>query len=93
MKKSSTTSTPEHPAMPEAQRGHKTIDEVAECPTCKAKLIEKFKPDIEKDLRIDLLKEFKEKFKNKTLVTCDGCGEIVNKSDIECPTCHGKHAH
>ncbi len=68
---------------------HQNIEEVAECPTCKAKLIEKFRPEIEKDL----LKSVKEKLKSKDLVTCIGCGEIVSKEEKECPSCHGKYAH
>ncbi len=74
-----------HVAMPDSAKGHKTIDEVADCPTCKAKLIEKFKPEI--------LKEVKEKLKSKELVTCDGCGEIIEKQREDCPSCHGTHAH
>lgn len=76
---------PEHEAMPESARGHKTIDEVADCPNCKPKLLAKFRPE--------LFKEFKEKIKSKELVTCDGCGEIVEKSTEECPGCHGHKAH
>ncbi len=74
-----------HVVMPESAKGHKTIEEVADCPTCKAKLIEKFRPEI--------LKEVKEKLKSKELVTCTDCGEIVEKTERECPTCHGTHAH
>lgn len=76
---------PEHSAMPDSAKGHKTIDEVAECPTCKQKLLEKFRPEI--------LKEVKEKLKSKELVTCNDCGEILEKTREECPTCHGTHAH
>lgn len=83
--KSSKTSTP-------SQHEH-SIDEVADCPNCKPKLIAKFKPEIEKDLRPVILKEVKEKLKSKELVTCDGCGEIVEKESLECPNCKGKHAH
>ena len=79
------TESSEHVSMPDSAKGHKTIDEVAECPTCKTKLIEKFRPEI--------LKEVKEKLKSKELVTCDGCGEIIEKTREDCPTCHGTHAH
>ena len=83
----SKTSTPEHEhvAMPESARGHKTIDEVVDCPNCKPKLLAKFRPEI--------LKEFKEKLKSKEIVTCDGCGEFVEKTESECPSCHGHKAH
>lgn len=81
------TSTPEseHVAMPDSAKGHKTIDEVADCPNCKPKLLEKLRPE--------LFKEFKEKLKSHELVTCDGCGEIVGKEEKECPGCHGTRAH
>lgn len=85
LKKTTLTPEPEHVAMPESAKGHKTIEEVADCPTCKAKLIEKFRPEI--------LKEVKEKLKSKELVVCTDCGEIVEKTERECPTCHGTHAH
>ena len=75
----------EHVSMPDSAKGHKTIDEVADCPTCKAKLIEKFRPEI--------LKDVKEKLKSKDLVVCDDCGEIIEKERENCPTCNGKHAH
>ena len=83
----------EHAAMPESAKGHRTIDEVADCPNCKPKLIEKFRPQIEKELRPALLKEFSAKLKSKDLVTCDDCGEIVEKTETECPSCHGRKAH
>lgn len=85
LKKSSTTSTPEkheHVAMPESARGHKTIDEVADCPTCKAKLIEKFKPEI--------IQAEKARIKSlKYPVRCDACGEVYDREEKQdCPTCH-----
>ena len=85
-----TTSTPKteethvHQAMPEAQRGHKTIEEVADCPTCKQKLIDKYRPE--------LFKEFNAKIKSKELVTCLDCGELVNVKEPNCPTCKGTRA-
>lgn len=83
----------EHEAMPESARGHKTIEEVAECPNCKPKVMAKLRPEIEAELRPALMKEVSAKLKSKDLVTCNGCGEFVNKSDPECPNCHGKTAH
>ena len=77
----------------EPQKGHKDIDEQLACPTCKGKMLERLRPEIEKDLRPLILKEVKEKLKSKEIVTCDGCGEIVEKTQEECHTCHGKHAH
>ena len=85
--KSSKTSTPEHEhvAMPESAKGHKTIDEVADCPNCRPRLIEKLRPEIEKEL--------KEKHKSlKEPTICKGCGEIVEKTAEECPSCHGRKA-
>jgi uncharacterized protein with PIN domain len=90
LKKSSTTSTPEKHEEP---KGHRDLDEQLACPTCKGKILEKLRPEIEKELKPLLLKEVKEKLKSKELVTCDGCGEIVEKEISDCPTCHGKHAH
>jgi DNA-directed RNA polymerase subunit RPC12/RpoP len=84
---SPTTSTSEE------AKGHKDIDEQLACPTCRAKIVAKLKPEIEAGLRPTLLKEVKEKIKNKELLTCDGCNELVEKEADECPTCHGKHAH
>jgi uncharacterized protein with PIN domain len=74
----------EHTAMPDSAKGHKTIEEVADCPTCKQKLLDKYRPE--------LYKEFAQKLKSKELVTCEGCGEIVRKTEPECPTCHGTKA-
>lgn len=88
-----TLTPPEHTAMPQAQIGHKTVDEVADCPNCRPKLIEKLRPEIEKELRPAIAREIKEKLKSKELLTCDGCGEIVEKTSESCPTCHGTHAH
>jgi rubrerythrin len=84
-KQSSMTSTHEHTAMPESAKGHKTVDEVADCPTCRPKLKAKFKPE--------LFKEFQQAIKNKEVVTCDGCGELVDRNERECPSCHGTAAH
>lgn len=82
------------PDQHQATQGHKTIDEVADCPNCRPKLIEKFKPDIEKELRPIIEKELKEKHKSiKEPVVCDGCGEVVEKTEKECPSCHGRKAH
>lgn len=88
--KSSKTLIPEKHDEP---KGHKDLDEQLACPTCKGKMLEKLRPEIEKDLRPAILKEVKEKLKSKELVTCDGCGEIVGKEEENCPTCKGKHAH
>ena len=85
-----TTSTPkteekhEHTAMPDSARGHKTIEEVADCPQCKQKLIDKYRPE--------LFKEFNTKIKSKELVTCLDCGELVNVKEPNCPTCKGTRA-
>lgn len=79
LQKSQTTSTHEEPKQKLA------IEHIDECPTCRNQFKEKLKPE--------LYKEFKEKLKSKELLTCDGCGEIVEKTETECPTCHGTHAH
>jgi rubrerythrin len=90
LKKSSMTLTPEKHDEP---KGHKDLDEQLACPTCKGKMLERLRPEIEKELKPLLLKEAKEKLKSKDLVTCDGCGEIVEKTEESCPTCKGKRAH
>ncbi len=74
----------------EELKGHKDLDEQLACPTCKGKLLEKLRPEIEKDLRPAILKEVKEKLKSPDNVICEGCGEIVKKDEESCPSCHGK---
>lgn len=77
---------PEPPKIDVGKLGqHQTIEEVADCPTCKAKLIEKYRPEI--------LKEQREKLKSmKHPVLCEDCGDVVDKEkERDCPTCHGKH--
>ena len=78
---------PEHVAMPRADKGHETVDEVADCPNCKPKLMAKFKPEI--------LKEQREKIKSMTTPhRCDDCGDVYDRENEEdCPTCHGHKAH
>jgi uncharacterized protein with PIN domain len=78
-----TTST--HEAMPESAKGHKTIDEVADCPNCKPKLIEKLKPEI--------LKAERERIKGlKRPERCDDCGEVYEREERDtCPTCGKAH--
>ena len=85
--KSSKTSTHEHAAMPQAQQGHKTIDEVAACPTCKPKLLEMLKPDVEKIV----LQTQREKHKSmKHARLCTDCGEVLDgEKEENCPNCHG----
>lgn len=82
----------------EAKRNHATIDEIESCPNCSEKFKlkdynEKKKAEFANSLRPAILKEVKEKLKSKQLLTCDGCGEIVEKTVDECPTCKGTHAH
>jgi Fe2+ or Zn2+ uptake regulation protein len=36
--------------------------------------------------------DYKKKLKDGALVICQDCGEIVDKEENECPTCHGKSA-
>lgn len=83
IRKSSTTSTPEHAGMPESAKGHKTTEEVADCPNCRPVLIEKLRPQI--------LKEQREKIKSMNRPNrCDDCGEVYDKNtERECPSCHG----
>jgi rubrerythrin len=76
----STTSTTEKPS----ETKKLAIEHIDECPTCREQFKEKLRPEI--------FNEFKQKLKNKDLVKCDGCGEIVGKDDAECPSCHGKRA-
>src|SRR3972149_9944313 len=85
--KSSTTSTPEQH---EEKKSHGTLKEIEACPTCSEKFKLKAYLETKKALA---LKEVKEKLKSKELVTCDGCGEIVEKTVEECPSCHGRKAH
>ena len=65
-------------------KGHKSVEDVADCPTCHQKLLGRFRPE--------LYKEFKEKIKSKELVTCLDCGEIVDVKESNCPTCKGTRA-
>lgn len=82
--------------MPEAPRGHKTIDEIAECPDCKPKLIAKFEPEIrakiEPEIKTKALKDLVDKAKGK--YHCKGCGlKIEDPKKIEkCPLCGETHA-
>ena len=64
---------------------HRNIKDLLDCPTCKKQVKDAVAPE--------LLKELGEKIKKKELVTCDGCGEIVNRDAADCPTCHGTTAH
>ena len=86
---------PEH----EAKRNHSTIEEIESCPNCaeKFKLKEyndKKKAVLEAELRQAILKAERERIKSlREPVRCDGCGEIVEKTEPECPSCHGTHAH
>lgn len=82
----------------EAKRNHSSIEEIEACPNCSEKFRlkdynDKKKAALEAELRPAILKEVKEKLKSKQLLTCDGCGEIVEKTLDECPTCKGTHAH
>lgn len=69
------------------------IEHIDSCPTCRNQFKEKLRPEIEQALRPALLKELKAKLKSQELVTCSGCGEIVEKTVEECPSCHGRKAH
>lgn len=63
--------------------GHKNLDELADCPNCKPKLLEKFKPDI-------LKAERDKRLKMKQPKLCEDCGEIVDyDKEKNCPTCKG----
>jgi len=68
----------------DAPKGHKTVEEVIECPTCKQKLLDKMRPE--------LFKEFSTKIKSKEIVECLDCGEMVNVKETNCPTCKGTRA-
>jgi hypothetical protein len=74
----------DHTAMPDSARGHKTIEEVSDCPTCKQKLLDKYRPE--------LFKEFKDQVKAKKIVKCVNCGELEYVTNQECPTCKGREA-
>lgn len=61
----------------------------ANCPDCHKKINELAR----KELEPEILKGYREKVKSiKDPVLCIGCGEIVGKSEKECPTCHGTKA-
>lgn len=75
----STTSTKTHQHSEDST--HKSLEDILNCPSCMEKVKEKLKPALEKEL-ID-------KIKNKELMKCVNCGEIVDRKQSSCPTCKG----
>lgn len=70
---------------------HKDVDDLLNCANCKAKVLEKIKPDIEKQISESVLKAKREKNKAmKKPVLCEDCGEVLDREQEEnCPSCKG----
>ena len=66
-----------------------TPKEMFDCPTCGDPYLKeaetRLRPKIEKDQR-EKIKSMKEP------VICEDCGEVVEKTAEECPSCHGRKA-
>ena len=60
-----------------------TSKDVFDCPECGNVYLEEAK----KRVSPKIMKEFKEKLKNKEFIKCDGCGEIVERTEEQCPDC------
>jgi len=74
----------------EEPKKESAIEHYKACPTCH----ESINAEARKELEPDILKTQREKVKSmKKPVVCEGCGEIVEQSTNECPTCHGRKAH
>ena len=84
--KSSTTLTPHNDS-------HKDLDELFNCPTCKAKVLEKAKTEIAPGIEKELTeKQRKERLTFQKPNMCEDCGEVYDaKKETDCPTCHGHH--
>jgi RNA polymerase subunit RPABC4/transcription elongation factor Spt4 len=80
------------PSLPK-QKQESGLEHYRNCPTCHKEINE----EAAKELTPEFVKKFnleaREKHKSmKKPVICEGCGEIVDKSDRECPSCHGTRA-
>jgi RNA polymerase subunit RPABC4/transcription elongation factor Spt4 len=76
---------------PKKPQHYTSIDEF--CPDCQKRMVAELKPRLEPEIVKDAAQKQREKVKSlKNPVICENCGDVIDREEPSCPTCHGTKA-
>jgi DNA repair exonuclease SbcCD ATPase subunit len=77
----------------EPKKPESGLEHYRNCPTCHKAINEEAKKELAPDIEKETAVKLREKVKSlKNPVICENCGDVIDREESSCPTCHGTKA-